>query len=153
MAAFWGEIINTGEVGVLYGLDLIISNDGGTVHDNSGGLHVSVNSGTINDLVNLGLANLGYADKDKALDKFNFKGDLPDIDIFTMPKEPYKIILEIIRFLSQKSINRNAHRTQILIEARAKGISSSKTTQILEKLKDNGKIYEPIKDSFKIMDY
>ena len=108
---------------------------------------------SVTDLVNLGLANLGYMDKEKVLDKFNFKGDLADIDIFTMPKEPYKIVFEIIRMLSQKSVNRNAHRTQILIEARSKGITSSKTTQILEKLKRNGQIYEPTKDSFKIMDY
>ncbi len=108
---------------------------------------------SITDLVNLGLANLGYTDKDKALDKFTYKDDLADIDIFTMPKEPYKVIFEIIRMLSQKSIDRNAHRTQILIEARSKGITSSKTTQILEKLKHNGQIYEPTKDSFKIMDY
>jgi hypothetical protein len=108
---------------------------------------------SITDLVNLGLANLGYTDKEKALDKFAYNGDLADIDIFTMPKEPFKVIFDIIRMLSQKSIDRNAHRTQILIEARSKGITSSKTTQILEKLKHNGQIYEPIKDSFKIMDY
>jgi hypothetical protein len=110
-------------------------------------------SESIADLVNLGLASLGYTDKDKTLDKFKLKGDLLDIDIFTMPKEPKKVVFEIIKTLSQKSINRNAHRTQILLEARAKGISSSKTTQLLDRLIRNGEIYEPIKDSFKISEY
>lgn len=108
---------------------------------------------SITDLINLGLANLGYADKDEVLDKFNIKGDLADFDIFTMPEDPFKVVFEIIRTLSQKSLNRNAHRTQILIEARSKGITSSKTNNILEKLKHNGQIYEPKKDHYKIMDY
>jgi hypothetical protein len=110
-------------------------------------------SESITDLINLGLAALGYTDKEKALDRFTFKGDLPDVDIFKIPKDSKMVVYEIIKKLSQKSIDRNAHRTQILLEARAKGISSSKTTQILEGLKRNAEIYEPIKDNFKISEY
>ena len=105
---------------------------------------------SIIDLINLGLSNLGYFDKNKALERFSFKADLSDIDIFSMPKEPEKVIYEIIKILSQKSIKRNAHRTQILLEARAKGLSPSKTTQLLDRLIRNGEIYEPKKDSFKM---
>jgi hypothetical protein len=108
---------------------------------------------SIRDLIDLGLATMGYTDKEKALDRFKYKGDSPDVDIFTLPKEPKKVVYEIIKTLSQKSIDRNAHRTQILLEARAKGISSSKTTQLLDRLIRNGEIYEPIKDNFKITEY
>lgn len=108
---------------------------------------------TITDLINLGLANLGFNDKEKALEKFTFKGDSPAVDIFSMPIDSDKIVYQIIKTLSQKSQGRNAHRTNILLEARAKGISSTKTSELLEKLKLNGEIYEPKKDSFKISEY
>ena len=108
---------------------------------------------SISDLINLGLADLGYSDKEKALDKISFKGDLREKDIFTIPIDSKKTVYKIIKTLCQKSQDRNAHRTNILIEARAKGISSTKTTEILERLKRNGEIYEPKKDSFKITKY
>jgi hypothetical protein len=108
---------------------------------------------SIIDLINLGLTNLGYYDKERILERFTFKGDSPNIDIFTMPTEPEKVVFEIIKFLSQKSIDRNAHRTQILLEARTKGLSSSKTTQLLDRLIRNGEIYEPQKDCFKLIEY
>jgi len=108
---------------------------------------------SISDLIYLGLANLGYTDKEKALDKFTFKGDSPDVDIFKMPIDSKKTVYQIIKTICQKSQDRNAHRTSILLEARAKGISSTKTTELLEKLKQNGEIYEPKKDGFKITEY
>lgn len=110
-------------------------------------------SESIVDLVNLGLANLGYTDKEKAKERFTFKKDLTDIDLLTMPKDSKITVYEIIKSFCQKSLDRNAHRTNILLEARAKGISSTKTIELLERLKRNGEVYEPIKDSFKITEY
>ena len=93
---------------------------------------------SISDLVYLGLANLGYTDKQKAKERFKFKGLIPAIDYTYLPKEDSDIVVyNIIKTLSQKSIERNAHRTQILLESRAKDISSGKTTEILDNLKDS----------------
>ena len=105
---------------------------------------------SISDLINLGLANLGYADKEKALEKFQINSDSSEVDIFKLPFNSEKIINEIIKTLCQKSMETNAHRTDILIESRSKGISPSKTTEILLKLKQKNVIYEPKKDYFKI---
>ena len=110
-------------------------------------------SESIVDLVNLGLANLGYTDKEKAKERFKFKENLTDVDFLIIPKDSKIIVYEIIKTLCQKSLDRNAHRTNVLLEARVKGISSTKTIELLDRLKRNGEIYEPIKDSFKITEY
>lgn len=110
-------------------------------------------SESIVDLVNLGLANLGYTDKEKAKERFKFKENLTDVDFLTIPKDSKIIVYEIIKTLCQKSLDRNALRTNVLLEARVKGISSTKTIELLDRLKRNGEIYEPIKDSFKITEY
>lgn len=105
---------------------------------------------TISNLINLGLANLGYTDKEKALEKFEIKIDSIENDIFKIPFNSEKTINQIIKTLCQKSKDTNAHRTDILIESRSKGITPSKTTEILDKLKQKNVIYEPKKDYFKI---
>ena len=110
-------------------------------------------SESIVDLVNLGLANLGYTDKEKAKERFKFKENLTDVDFLIIPKDSKIIVYEIIKTLCQKSLDRNALRTNVLLEARVKGISSTKTIELLDRLKRNGEIYEPIKDSFKITEY
>ena len=108
---------------------------------------------SVSDLINLGLANLGYSDKEKALEKFEIMRDSSENDIFKIPFNSDKIINQIVKTLCQKSKETNAHRTDILIESRSKGINPSKTTEILEKLKQKNIIYEPKKDYFKIKEY
>jgi hypothetical protein len=107
-------------------------------------------SKSILDLVNLGLANLGYIDKGKAVERFAIDDKFPDVDFQTILKSPKQTVYGIIKTLSQKSLETNAHRTQILLEARGKGLSNKKTTDMLDLLKRSGEIYEPMKDNFKI---
>jgi len=89
---------------------------------------------SINDLINIGLSNIDYMNND---------------EIFSSQKD-LKTIFQIIKSLTQESQQRNAHRTNILLRARSEGISPTKTTELLDSLKINGKIYEPKKDYFKI---
>lgn len=89
---------------------------------------------SINDLINLGLSNISFANNDEILSTQKY----------------LKTVFQIIKSLTQESQQRNAHRTNILLRARSEGISPTKTTELLDSLKKNGKIYEPKKDYFKI---
>ena len=89
---------------------------------------------SINDLINLGLSNINFADND---------------EIFSTQKN-LKTVFQIIKSLTQESQQRNAHRTNILLRARSEGISPTKTTELIDSLKTKEKIYEPKKDYFKI---
>ena len=111
-------------------------------------------SKSISDLIYLGLSNLGYTDRKEAVDRIKFKNISPATDFTDLPfKDPKIAVYKIIKTLSQKSLERNAHRTEILLQARGEGITNQDTTNILEDLKNTREIYEPKKDYFKITEY
>ena len=111
-------------------------------------------SNSISDLVFLGLSNLGYTDRKKAVDRIKFKEMTPATYFINLPfKDPKIAIYKIIKTLSQRSLERNAHRTEILLEARVEGISNEDISQILDDLKNSREIYEPKKDYFKLTEY
>jgi len=119
--------------------------------DNYGREDLSI---SISDLVFLGLSNLGYTDRKKAVDRIKFKEMTPATDFLNLPfKDPKIAICKIIKKLSQKSLERNAHRTEILLEARGEGISNQYISKILDDLKKTNQIYEPKKDYFKLNEY
>ena len=64
-----------------------------------------------------------------------------------------RLIIDIIRKLSDESKDGNATRGDIIREAEIEGIESSKIEDALDRLKRNGQIYEPIVGKYRITEY
>ena len=64
-----------------------------------------------------------------------------------------RIIMDLIKRLCDESKDGNAARNDIIIESETNGISSEKVKEVLDRLKRNGQIYEPIHDKYKITEY
>ncbi len=62
-------------------------------------------------------------------------------------------ILDIVQRLCNESTDGNASRSDIISEAEISGIESSKVEDVLDRLKRNGQIYEPIHGKYKITEY
>ena len=81
-----------------------------------------------------------------------------DIDIIATgishtQQERMRAIMDIIRRICEESKDGNAARADIIKEAEIAGIETSKTEEILERLKRNGQIYEPVIGKYKITGY
>jgi len=61
-----------------------------------------------------------------------------------------RIILDLINQICEESKDGNAARSDIISEAEINGIESVKVEQILERLKRNGQIYEPIHGKYRL---
>lgn len=64
-----------------------------------------------------------------------------------------RTIIDIIHRLCGESKEGNASRNDIIIEAETNGIAADKVRDVLDRLKRNGQIYEPIHDKYKITEY
>ena len=64
-----------------------------------------------------------------------------------------RTIIDIIHRLCGESKDGNASRNDIIIEAETNGIAADKIRDVLDRLKRNGQIYEPIHDKYKITEY
>jgi len=64
-----------------------------------------------------------------------------------------RTIIDIIHRLCDESKEGNASRNDIIIEAETNGIAADKVRDVLDRLKRNGQIYEPIHDKYKITEY
>jgi replicative DNA helicase Mcm len=81
-----------------------------------------------------------------------------DIDIIATgishtQQERMRTVIDIIRRLCEESKDGNAARSDIIREAEAAGIETSKAEEALERLKRNGQIYEPVLNKYKITGY
>jgi replicative DNA helicase Mcm len=64
-----------------------------------------------------------------------------------------RTIIDIIHRLCEESKDGNAPRNDIIIEAETNGIPAEKVREVLDRLKRNGQIYEPMHDKYKITEY
>ncbi len=64
-----------------------------------------------------------------------------------------RTIIDIIHRLCEESKDGNAARNDIIIEAETNGIPAEKVREVLDRLKRNGQIYEPMHDKYKITEY
>ena len=64
-----------------------------------------------------------------------------------------RILIDLIRRLSNESKDGNAARSDIIQEAEIEGIESSKVEEALDRLKRNGQIYEPTHGKYKVTEY
>ena len=62
-------------------------------------------------------------------------------------------IIDIIHRLSNEAKDGNAVRGDVIREAEIEGVESSKVEDVLERLKRNGQIYEPVHGKYKITEY
>lgn len=64
-----------------------------------------------------------------------------------------RVIMDTIKRLCDESKDGNAARSEIVTEAEAKGLAADKIKEVLDRLKRNGQIYEPVHDKYKITEY
>lgn len=81
-----------------------------------------------------------------------------DIDIIATgishtQQERMRTVIDIIKRICEESKDGNAARADVIREAEMAGIEASKAEEILERLKRNGQIYEPVIGKYKITGY
>jgi len=81
-----------------------------------------------------------------------------DIDIIATgishtQQERMRTVIDIIKRICEESKDGNAARVDVIREAEMAGIEASKAEEILERLKRNGQIYEPVIGKYKITGY
>ena len=64
-----------------------------------------------------------------------------------------RVIMDTIKRLCDESKDGNAARSEIITEAETKGLAADKIKEVLDRLKRNGQIYEPVHDKYKITEY
>jgi len=126
-------------------------------------------SEAIDDLVNIGLANLGYRTEKEIEERLKGTGLSPEkitvptpasLDIARMEQigtlisysqhERMRVILDIIKRLCTESIDNSATRGDIINEAEIQGIEPKKVEETLDRLNRNGQIYEPERKKYRI---
>lgn len=115
-------------------------------------------SKAIDDLVNIGLANLGYRTEKEIEERFkgidvspekitipkpeSFDINLMATTIFPFQHKRMQLLLEIIQRLCNESVDKSASREDVINEAEIRGIESCKIEEALDRLCQDGKIYE-----------
>jgi hypothetical protein len=125
-------------------------------------------SKSIDDLVNVGLANFGYRTEKEI--ETRFKGvdihlekiavptpeslnvDLISIGISRSQHERMEIILDVIERLCTESFDDSAVYGDIINEAEIQGVESKKVEETIDRLNRNGKIYETSPGKYRISD-
>lgn len=128
-------------------------------------------SRAVDDLVNIGLANLGYrtekeiVSRFKGCDDFTFNSiNLPEPNelydfnsissgLMDSQHEKMKTILKIVQRLINYSKDGEAYRNDIVKEGEIEGLDTNEILSGIDRLKRNGQIYEPKKDKYKITEY
>ena len=88
---------------------------------------------------------------DKETGKFDI--DIIATGISHSQHDRMRTIIDIIHRLCDETKDGNASRNDIIIEAETNGIPAEKVKEVLDRLKRNGQIYEPIHDKYKITEY
>ena len=121
-------------------------------------------SHTIDTLVNLGLAFLGYKNKHEVLENISLKDKKESHEIFTKPLDKPTFdamafshtkenideqIASIVSKLCKQSEDGYATREDVIKEGESKSISAVNIVGAIDNLKRNGVIYEPIVNQYK----
>jgi DNA replicative helicase MCM subunit Mcm2 (Cdc46/Mcm family) len=125
-------------------------------------------SRALEDLILIGLANLGYVTQEDITKRFTgFDLDLKNITL-DKPDEKYsyidmiatgishsqhqrmRTVLGIIQELCDESKDGYAPLNEILNWGEAHGIDAVKVSDILDRMKRNGHIFEPLKDRYRV---
>ena len=64
-----------------------------------------------------------------------------------------RTIMDIIHRICDESKDGNASRNDIIVESETNGIPADKVREVLDRLKRNGQIYEPMHDKYRITEY
>jgi replicative DNA helicase Mcm len=83
----------------------------------------------------------------------NFDIDIIATGISHSQHERMRSVIDIIKKISDESKDDNAPRNEILIEAEANGMDANKVEEILDRMKRNGQIYEPVHGKYRVTEY
>lgn len=131
--------------------------------------HCNNFSRAIDDLVNIGLANLGYRTEKEIETRLKGSGlileriTVPeskslDIDIIATgishsERERMKLILDVIQRLSVESEDNSVNREDIISEAEIQGIEERKVNEALDRLLQDGQICKTPYGKYALMTY